>query len=80
MRCYRCGSENLEPHAAFPQIKVFIDRNTGMIHKCNPQNTIIQEGKWKGYTYQQMAAIWWDRKQADKKRLAEIREQSKADG
>lgn len=77
--CYKCGMKFLICHEAWPQVRVLIDPETGMPHRCNPRNQIIQEGKWKNHTYGEMAQLWWDQKQKDKKRLDEIRRQSSTD-
>jgi hypothetical protein len=77
-RCYQCGKEWLDTHEAWPRVRVLIDPDTGMPHRCPPQSVVVQSGKWKGYTYAQMAAMWWDQKLKDAKRLNEIRDNSNA--
>ena len=74
--CHLCGRKFLICHEAWPQVRVLIDPDTGMPHRCNPRNQIIQEGKWKGHTFGEMAQSWYHQKQIDAKRLKEIRDQS----
>lgn len=69
LRCYRCALDGLIPHEAWPAVRVLIDPNTGMPHKCDPKDAVIQDGKWKGFTFKEMAKLWYDNKMTDKKRL-----------
>ena len=75
MKCYKCGTENLEPHANFPAVRVLIDKNSGLPHNC--ESIVIKDGKWKGYSYKMAANLWASQRARDKKRLDEIKEKSK---
>ena len=46
-------------HPNYPSVKVWHDKDTDppIIHKCPPQDKIIQDGKWKGFTAREAADI-----------------------
>lgn len=79
-RCHSCGKEWLIKHEAWPQVRVLIDPETSMVHRCDPSQEIVQAGVWKGYTRREAARLWYDQKQKDKKRLDKIRKQSESPG
>jgi hypothetical protein len=54
---------------------VLIDPNTGMVHVCNPKDAVIQDGKWKGFTFKEMAEMWYANKIKDKARLERLENQ-----
>jgi hypothetical protein len=63
--CHLCGRKFLICHEAWPKVRILIDPDTGMPHKCNPSQQIIQDGKWRGYTFKEMAKLWYEKKIAD---------------
>jgi hypothetical protein len=62
-QCRQCGKW-LETHENTP--KILIDPETGQPHKCDPRLQIVQEGKWKGYSFVQMGNMWYNKKLADR--------------
>lgn len=58
MKCYNCKAE-IEAHPNYPQVKVWHDKDSEpkRVHKCPPEQKIIQDGKWKGFTHKEMAEI-----------------------
>ena len=67
-------------HPNYPSVKVWHDKDTDppIIHKCAPQEKIIQDGKWKGFTHREAADININQERIHKAYLVRLREQFKS--
>jgi hypothetical protein len=75
MKCYSCSAE-IVPHPNYPQVKVWLEPNTEppRPHKCPPKDKVIQNGKWRGYTFKEAFEIMDHVEKTHAKYLASLRE------
>jgi hypothetical protein len=72
--CPKCKKDKLKPHENWRLNGVLIDPDTETAHKCNGADTIIQFGKWVGYTHKESAEIMFSVRKKDEERLSRLEE------